>query len=446
MPYKAIKLVITIHLILFTGMWNIAWSQQEEKVDDIKGKVLTLEECIRIAVERHPDIRSKIAEANAAKLRVKQSFSSFLPSLDFSSGYSKSRVERSGNQHSSSFAGSDSRDNYTVGFALSQNIFDFGRSLSNWRMSKEEANAVSFILNTTGQNILFNVEEAYYNHLRALRLRNVNEEAVASAGLHLKQAQGFYEIGIRPKIDVARANVDLSNAKVGLIKAKNAVRLAKVDLDNAMGLNEPVSYQIQDDMGLTKSDYHIDDLLIIAYRNRPELLELDARSRALEQKIKFNKSEHLPKLSGRLSYDWEGESSPLDREWRAGITLDVPLFSGLDTSYRLKEAHENLKGLNSRIDSLKLQIKKEVEQAILSLREAEERLLATRVAVEQGRENLRLAEGRYKVGLATIIDLTDARVLLLEVNTNWIQALYDYKIADALTKKSAGTIPFRIED
>ena len=67
MPYKAIRLIIFIHLILFASMWNTARAQQEEKVDDIKGKTLTLEACIRIAVERHPDIRSKIAEVNAGK-------------------------------------------------------------------------------------------------------------------------------------------------------------------------------------------------------------------------------------------------------------------------------------------------------------------------------------------------------------------------------------------
>jgi len=446
MHHNAIRLIITIHLILFAYMWNTAWAQQEEKVDDIKGKTLTLETCIRIAVERHPDIRSKIAEVNAGKSRVGQSFSSFLPSLDFSSGYSKSGSEGERDQYRSSFAGSDSGENYTFGFVLSQNIFDFGRSFSQWRMSKEEANAISFVLNTTGQNIAFNVEEAYYNRLRVLRLEKVTHEALARAELHLKQARGFYEVGSRPKIDLIRAEVDVSNAKVELIKAKNDVRLSSVNLDNAMGLSEPVSYQIKDEPEFIKPDYHLDELLALAYRNRPELLELEARSKGLEQKVRLCKSERFPKLSGRLSYDWEGDSTPLAQEWRAGITLDVPLFSGFDTSYKLRQAREDLKGLNARVESLKLQIKKEVEDGLLALKEAEERILAARAAVEQARENLRLADGRYEVGLGSIIDLTDARVLFLETNTNWIQALYDYKLNGAAIRKAAGTTPFEIED
>lgn len=447
MHHNAIRLIITIHFILFTSMLNMAWSKQDEMADgDIRGKILTLEECIRIAIERHPDIRSKIAEVNAAKSRVGQSFSSFLPSLDFSSGYSRSRSEGERDRYNSSFAGSDSRESYTADFALSQNIFDFGRSLSIWRMSKEEANAISFVLNTTGQDIVFNVEEAYYNHLLALRLEKVTHEALARAELHLKQVRGFYEVGGRPKIDLIRAEVDASNAKVELIKAKNDVRLSRVNLDNAMGLGEPVSYQIKDEQGFIRTDYHVDELLALAYRNRPELLELEARSRGLEQKIRLCKSERLPKLSGRLSYDWEGDSTPLDREWRAGVTFDLPLFSGFDTSYKLRQAREDLKSLNARIESLKLRIKKEVEHGLLALKEAEERTLAARVAVEQARENLRLADGRYEVGLGSIIDLTDARVLFLETNTNWIQALYDYKISEAVIKKAAGITPFEIED
>lgn len=443
MHAKAVKLIIIVYLILFSSTLSIAWNQQGKKAADITGKILTLKDCIRIAVERHPDIRSKIAEAKAGKLRVKQSFSSFLPSLDFSSGYSKSGFDRN-----SDFTGAGSRDNYTVGFFLSQNIFDFGRSLSNWRMSKDEAEAISYVLNTTGQETVYKVIEAFYGHLKTLKLEKVNQEAFALAEFYLKQIRGFYEAGTRPKIDVARAEVDLSNAKVELIKAKNGVRLSMVGLNNAMGIGivGPALYQIKDDQEFIKSDYNIDDLFLLACRNRPEFLELNARLMAREQKIKYLKSEFLPSISGRMSYDWKGDSSPLDREWRAGLSLNVPLFSGLDTSYKLKEAVENLKSVKSRIDSLKLRIKKEVEQGVLNLKEAQERVMATKSAVKQAKENLRLAEGRYKVGLATIIDLTDARVLFLEANTDLITALYDCKIGEATIKKAVGTIPFRIEN
>lgn len=439
----AVKSIISVYLILFFSTLNIAWGGQEKKEVDITGKILTLEDCIRIAVERHPDIRAKIAEAKAGKSRAKQSFSSFLPDLDFFSGYSKSGFDRT-----EGFAGVNSRDNYNVGFSLSQNIFDFGRSLSNWRMSKNEAEAVAYVLNTTGQEKVYQVIEAFYDHLKALKLEKVNQESFALAKFYLKQIRGFYEAGTRPKIDVARAEVDLSKTKVELIKAKNGVRLSMVGLNNAMGIgiDGPEFYQIKDESELVKQDYNIVDLFLLACRNRPELFELNARLMAGEQKIKFFKSEYLPKISGRMAYDWKGDSSPPYREWRTGITMDVPLFSGLNTSYKLKEARENLISLKSRIDSLKLKIKKEVEQGVLNLEEAEERVIATKTAVKQAKENLRLAEGRYKVGLATIIDLTDARVLFLEANTDSITALYDYKIGEAAIKKAVGIIPFKVEN
>jgi len=314
-------------------------------------------------------------------------------------------------------------------------------------MSKDEAEAISYVLNTTGQGTVYKVIDAFYGHLKALKLEKVNQEAFVLAEFYLKQIRGFYKAGTRPKIDVVRAEVDLSNAKVALIKAKNGVRLSMVGLNNAMGIgiDEPALYQIKDDPEFIKSDYNIDNLLALACRNRPEFLELNARLMAREQKIKYLKSEFLPSISGRMSYDWKGDSSPLDREWKVGLSLNVPLFSGLDTSYKLKEAVENLKSVKSRIDSLKLRIKKEVEQGVLNLKEAEERIIATKSAVKQAKENLRLAEGRYKVGLATIIDLTDARVLFLEANTSLITALYDCKIGEATIKKAVGTIPFRIE-
>ncbi len=438
-----VKSIISVCPILLYFMLSIAWCQKDAKMADITGKILTLEDCIEIAIKQHPDIRSKIAEARAGKLRVKQFFSSFLPVLDFSSGYSKSGFDRK-----SGFSDTNSRENYTVGFYLSQNIFDFGRSLSNWRMSKNEAMAVAYVLNTTGQTIIYQVTDEFYGHLKALKLKKVNEETFALSEFYLKQIRGFYKVGTRPKIDVARAEVDLSKAKVELIKANNGVRLSVVGLNNAMGIGIDGStfYQIKDETEFVKQDYNIDDLFLLACRNRPELFELNARLMTGEQKIKYFKSEFLPNVSGRISYNWNGDSSPPDREWRTGISMDVPLFRGFNTSYKLKEARENLISLKSRIDSLKLKIKKEVEQGVLNLKEAEERILATKTAVKQAKENLRLAEGRYKVGLATIIDLTDARVLFLEASTDSITALYDYKIGETIIGKAVGTIPFRIEN
>lgn len=439
----AVKSIISVYLILFYFMLSIAWGQHGKKTADITGKILTLEDCIRIAVEQHPDIRTKTAEARAGKLRVKQSFSSFLPELDFSSGYLKS-----GFDWNSDFSNTNPSENYTVGFSLSQNIFDFGRSLSNWKMSENEAKAAAYVLNTTGQERVYKVIEAFYGHLKALKLEKVNQEAFALAEFYLKQIRGFYKAGTRPKIDVVRAEVDLSKAKIELIKAKNWVRLSMVGLNNAMGIgiDEQASYQIKDEPSIAKQDYNINDLFLLACQNRPELFELNARLMAGEQKIKFFKSEYRPKIFGKMSYDWRGDSSFPDREWRAGITLDVPLFRGLNTSYKLKEAREHLVSVQNSINYLKLKIKKEVEQGVLNLREAKERMIAAQTAVKQAKENLRLAQGRYKVGLATIIDLTDARVLFLESNTDSIAALYDYKIGEAMIKKAVGTIPFRIEN
>ena len=439
---KAVKPIISVYLILFFAMLNIVLAEEKEE-SDINGKILTIDDCIRIAVEQHPDIRAKIAEAKAGKLRVKQSFSKFLPSLDFSSSYFKSGYDRN-----LSAAGTNSINNYTVGFFLSQNIFDFGRSLSNWRMSKNEAEAVSYVLNTMGQEIVYQVIDEFYGYLKAQKLEKLNQEAFGLAEFYLKQIKGFYKAGTRPKIDVARAEVDLSKAKVALIKAKNGVRLSIVGLNNAMGigLDGPIFYQIKDEPELVKKDYNIKDLFLLACRNRPDLFELNARLMAGEQKIKFFKNEHLPKIFGKMSYDWRGDSFPSDREWRTGITMDVPLFRGLDTSYKLKEASENLISVKSRINSLKLKIKKEVELGVLNLKEAGERVIATKTVVKQAKENLKLAEGRYRVGLATIIDLIDARVLFLEAGTDSITALYDYKIGEAAIKKAVGTIPFRIEN
>ncbi|MDY6843673.1 MAG: TolC family protein [Thermodesulfobacteriota bacterium] len=431
MIHKNLKWFTLLNFLTLLMIFGNGWAFSEVN-EVIAGKTLTLQECIGIALKRHPDIISRIFEVQASKSRIGQSFSRFLPSLDFSADYSRYRLENTPSQ---------SIDDYRIGFAFSQNVFDFGRSLSRWKTSKEESRAIDFSLNTKKQDVKLNVEKAYYNYLRSLRLLDVAKESVSRAQLHLTQAKGFYEVGLRSKIDVSRVKVDLSNAKVELITSRNNVMLAKINLDNAMGLPDDIAYNIEDNLDFTKVTYEKDALLLRAYQNRSEIHELNARTKALNHDIRFYKREHLPSITGTFSYNWNAESFPLDREWRAAVMVDLPIFNGLLTTYQLIEAQENLNSLQYNKENLRLQIKKEVEESFLSLKEAEEKISATNIAVEQAKENLQLAEERYDLGLGSVIDLTDARVLLLNAHTNYIESLYDYKIADAKIKRATRMFP-----
>ncbi|MBI5344266.1 MAG: TolC family protein, partial [Deltaproteobacteria bacterium] len=198
-----------------------------------QGERLNLSRCIEIAEKMQPNIAFAANNVHAARARVLQAQSGYYPQGDASAGYSRS------DPAAEVGAGpSKSSDLYTGSISLKQNIYDFGRTSGQVNAEKYNLESSRSDLENIRNQTAFNVKAAYYGALLAEKNRDVSQEAVKQFQEHLLQAKGFYEVGTKPKIDVTRAEVDLSGAKVGLIKAENSLRIAKINLRNAMGIPE----------------------------------------------------------------------------------------------------------------------------------------------------------------------------------------------------------------
>ena len=125
-------------------------------------------------------------------------------------------------------------------------------------------------------------------------------------------------------------------------------------------------------------------------------------------------------------------------DWSFGATLTVPIFSGFSTPNQIAEAKANLKNLEAQEETLRQNIRLEAEQAYLSRKEAMERITVTEKTLDQAKENYDLASGRYQVGVGQPLEITDAEVLLANARANHIQALYDFKVAEARIDKAMG--------
>jgi outer membrane protein len=121
-----------------------------------------------------------------------------------------------------------------------------------------------------------------------------------------------------------------------------------------------------------------------------------------------------------------------------GATLSIPIFSGFSSPNQVSEQRANMKNLVSQEEALKLNIRLEAEQAYLSQKQATEQIRVTEKAVGQAQENYDLASGRYKVGVGSPLEITDAEVQLANAKANYIQALYNYKVAEAKIERATG--------
>ena len=390
-----------------------------------KDESLTLERCIEIALKKHPSVVAAKHSIDVNQNKIGEAKSNYYPQLSSISGYNR-------------YWDGLSDQNYSTALSLNQNIYDFGKTTSQVNIQKFNLNAAQADLENTSDLVIFNVSQGYYTVLKNKRNRDVAQETVAQFDHHLKQAKGFYQAGTRAKFDVTRAEVDLSNSKLNLIKAENALRLAKVSLNNAIGLPYAPEYRIEDNLDFAKYALPLEEAVERAYNNRADLQSLLAKKKAATESIELAKKGYYPTLSGSASYTWVNEDMSSQKGWKVGASFTIPLFSGFLTTYQVQEYEANLKVLNANEELLRQSILLDIQQAYLNLREAEERISNTQLTVKQAQENLDLVNGRYMAGIGNPIEVTDAQVSYSNAKTSYNQALYDYKIAQASIVKAMG--------
>lgn len=410
------------------------------------GDILNLQRSIEIALTKHPTIAAQRGAIIASEGRVGQAKSAYYPQLSGTAGYSRikpltgaQRIVATGVDGTSVTNANEAFDQYSGAVSLSQNIYDFGRTGANVKIQNLNLNASKTDLENIAEQIVFGVKQAYFALLQAQRNSAVAAETVKQFEQHLAQAQGFYEVGTKPKFDVTKAEVDLSNSRLNLIKAENAVKVARVTLNNAMGEPNAPEYIIEDNLSFQTYPITFEDAIDRAYKNRPDLQSAVSRRMATEKSVDRAKSDYLPFLTGTAAYNFGGSHiSSLDQGWNLGAAVSVPIFNGFITKNQITEAQGNLETSRAVEDSVKQTILLDVQQAYLNLKVAEDSIATAELAQRQAQENYEIATGRYAAGVGNPIEVTDAEVTLANAKTAYIQALYDDKVAQASLEKAIG--------
>lgn len=421
---------IVIGALLCTPVTAQAQPPREERPapPQVAGRLLTMEEAVTIALETQPQIQARLADYAAARFRVDQAIAFLLPQLSGS-------VSSSRRQTSSFVGAAPSPVASTRGFnetldahlALSQLLFDFGKNFAATAAAKKLAAVALEDIELQRQLIALAVKEAYTNILFAQRLTRVNQQAVERAELNLRSARGFFEVGTRPRSDVARAEVDVANARVDLIRARNLERLARVALNTAMGIDLDTPTQVQDNLVYEPVALDRAEIRTEALRQRPEARQIRLQAEAAQASERQAFRDFFPDITGSGTYG--GVRQELDEVWTITLSMSWSLYDGGGRIARYREAKANLEAARARVRALELDIGREVEQSQITVEEAQERLQAAQTAVASAQENFRLAQGRFDAGVGTILELTDAQLALTQAQNLEAQALADYRVA-----------------
>lgn len=406
---------------------------------------LTLKEAVDTALGHHPSLLGARGTLQVREARVGEARANFLPQIDLRSDYTRSTANlapstqsRSLNAIPTSQPSSTAYNNYSASLSLQQLIYDFGKTGAEVEAARQNVSGSHWDEQASRQAMVVNVKVAYFGLLEARRLIQVQEETVRQFKEHLDQVEGFYRAGTRARFDITKAEVDLTNAQLERIKARNAAEVARITLANTMGMPERPIGELEDLLSFKKVEISEDQAIQDALANRPELLSLSAQRRAAEASIRSAQRTYFPVLSGLADYTYRGQDFPLVWNWDVGLSLSFPLYSGSLTQSQVAEARANLVVTGANEESLRQNIILEIHQAFSNLREAAERVETSEVVVRQAEENLELANGRFQAGLGASVERTDAQVLLTNAKTTRVQALYDYRVAEAQLQKAMG--------
>jgi outer membrane protein TolC len=404
--------------------------------------VLTLENALIMALQNQPSLRIAAGNQAISEARVGQARSGYFPQVTGRVAYQRATANVA-----TSFGGGpiqrrtspDTFGTYLNNVNLNQMIFDFGKVRSQVNTAEFNLQAARSDTETAVQTMVVNVQQGYYSLQQAQRLVVVSEEALGQFQKHLDLAKGRFKVGVAPKIDVTTAEVDLSNARLNLITARNNLSLARVTLNNAMGIVTTDQYRVEEPKTFEQYVITQEAAFERAMRARPELVSQRALEQAAESAIKTAQADFFPNVTGAAGYSYNGQEFPLVWNWNVLGSLNIPIFSGFLTKQQVAEARANLLRTKANGDALQQAVLAEVSQSYLNLEAAQERLRFTATAVTQAKERMALVEGRYRAGLASAVEVTDAEVALVNAQVNDVVAMSSYQAARAQLERAMGT-------
>jgi outer membrane protein len=422
------------------------------------GRVVRLDDAEKIALQHQPQMMQARANTDAARGRYGQARSGLLPqvvgtataeeihgSVSTSRGTTTGTTGTSGTTTTAAGTATGASATSTVavtgtagyfifGGSASQLLWDFGTTYYRTDAANKAVESLEASEQTTELNIVLNVRKAYFGARAQKDLITVAAETVNNQIKHLKQTEGFVQVGTQPEIALAQAKTDLANYRVQLINAQNNYEISKAQLNQAMGLSESTNYDVASDeqAPVPGEDLPREKLIEQAMAQRPELLAYLRTRQSDRLAVRAAKGSYGPSISAVGGVNEAGVAlDSLGLNWNVGATATWALFQGGYTQGQVREAQGNLDAADAALEAEKLQVRFDVDQAQLMVRADKIAIDAARDALINAREQLRLADGRYSAGVGSIIELGDAQVALQNAGAQLVTAQFNLSTARA---------------
>ena len=441
---------------------------------------MSIEDCVSYAIAHNPNLSIAEQQIKAAKAGIGQQKASFAPRLTARVNYNHlaNKGTRIAMTHTDS-----------IGFnaGISQLIWDFGKTTARINMAKYDTLSTQYDYDYDIINVVYNVKMNYYNVLRSLANMDIYEQNVRINTLNFERTKAMFDEGLKSKIDVVNAEVNLADSKIQLVDAQNNLAANILALKNSMYYSESKDFIVQntESFGFLKADYkkkmqsidevkpsgfnfkkNEDGLIMLssgiehndiiqdyvfnpfkltrqeavdkALENRPDLKSNRMLVKVQEESLKAIKRQYAPDLTADVGYSYTKNEDTYTNPFQVGVGLGLGSINPVSIHYQVQQGEAMLDIANHNINLAKSDIYWEVQENYINMRQLERKIPLMSQKVKATLENFELADGRYSVGLNNYVELQDALANYNNSQLNFVEAVFQYNVARETLLKSMG--------
>ncbi|QFS44214.1 TolC family protein [Nostoc sphaeroides] len=407
---------------------------------------ITLAQALELARRNNRDLQVSLLELERNRAVLREAQAALLPTLGISTDITRS--QSAGSQltdeinSQNPFAGQQDRPStsFSGQAQLSYNLYSSGRVQASIRAAEEQVRFNEFAVETQSETIRLNVATDYYNLQQADEQVRIAQSAVQNSEASLRDAEALERAGVGTRFDVLRSQVNLANAQQNLTNARSQQEISRRQLATRISLPQAINISAADPVQLAGLwNPTLEQSIVLAYQNRPELQQQLAQRNISEQQRKQALAELGPQVSLVARYnllDQFNDNVSVTDGYSFGVQASLNLFDGGAARARADQSRANIAIAETQFAEQRNQIRFQVEQAYSTQQSRLENVQTANTALEQAREALRLARLRFQAGVGTQTDVINSENDLTQAEGNRVTAILDYNRALAQLQRS----------
>ena len=406
---------------------------------------LLLWEAVALAEGNNRGLQQEREGREIARGRVLASCAEALPTLDLTGGYVRRDEELGATGEGGEFVTTRFQDETRAGLKLTQPLFN-GRIGAALRAARLYDAWTEATIREATEGVQRETTRAYYQAVLSEHLLEVNQTALETAERQREEAGARRRQGMESNYDELRAQVEVSNFRAQVLRARNEKDVAYTALYRLMGASPESAAELVDEMPLVEEEVSFAEAAREALSGRADLEVAEYALRMQRESVAIARSRYWPEVSGYVTQSWanpdphESARDEWGEEWQGGVQMSLPVFDGFDRRGALVEARARERQLEIALRDAEEKAVSEIRQGVLSLGTAAEFARSQSRNLETAREALRLVEAGLREGQNTPVEVMDARQALTLASANYYQSIFSHAMARVALQQAMGRL------